>query len=343
MQRKILGQSKATKSLLDMIDKVAAAKTNILVIGESGTGKELVARMLHEHSPLKGKPFVPVNCGAIPENLIESEMFGHKKGSFTGAVMDRPGLFEAANGGSLFLDEVGELPLNMQVKLLRAIQERVFRKVGGNEDIRVDVRIIAATNRDLEAAIAAGTFREDLYYRLNVIQLRTPPLREREGDVKILAEVFLKKFCERAGKPLTGLDPDALRALETYAWPGNIRELENVMERAVTLASGTQITLVSLPTMIAEQVVPVTRSISAGPSSTSGAGAAGWLQVPAADFSAGKLDLEKILGDIEQAYLTAALAHTQGVKKQAAELLGITFRSIRYRLKKLGIEDSGDE
>jgi two-component system, NtrC family, response regulator PilR len=183
----ILGQSSAVKSMISMIEKVAASKTNVLVIGESGTGKELVARMIHQSSPLRDKPFVPVNCGAIPDTLIESEMFGHKKGSFTGAVVEKAGLFEAAHGGTLFLDEVGEIPLAMQVKLLRAIQERCFRKVGGTEDVRVDVRIIAATNRDLEAGVAAGTFREDLYYRLNVILIKTPPLRERRGDVRVLA------------------------------------------------------------------------------------------------------------------------------------------------------------
>jgi two-component system response regulator PilR (NtrC family) len=195
--RPILGESASIKALINLILKVGPTKANLLVIGESGTGKELVARMIHECGPLRDKPFIPVNCGAIPETLIESEMFGHKKGSFTGAVADKMGLFEAANGGTLFLDEVGELPLSMQVKLLRSIQERVIRRVGGNDDIRIDVRIIAATNRDLEAAVKKGTFREDLYYRLNVILIKTPPLRDRAGDVRLLASAFLEKFSKK--------------------------------------------------------------------------------------------------------------------------------------------------
>ncbi|MEN9723057.1 MAG: hypothetical protein RJB38_1043, partial [Pseudomonadota bacterium] len=242
---RILGKSKPVDQLRKMIERVAPTKSSVLIIGESGTGKELVARELHELSELKGKPFVPVNCGAIPETLIESELFGHKRGSFTGAVADKPGLFETAHGGTLFLDEIGEIPLQMQVKLLRALQERVIRRVGGNDDIKIDVRIVAATNRNLENAVKAGTFREDLYYRLNVILLETPPLRDRKGDVRLLAEAFLKKFCKKFSKELEGFEEQALLALESYRWPGNVRELENAIERAVALESGASVGLSS--------------------------------------------------------------------------------------------------
>ncbi|MCM2321636.1 MAG: sigma-54 dependent transcriptional regulator [Oligoflexia bacterium] len=350
--RKIIGESTAVLSLLKLIGKVAGSKTNLLVIGESGTGKELVARMIHETGPLKDKPFIPVNCGAIPETLIESEMFGHKRGSFTGAISEKMGLFEAAHGGTLFLDEVGELPLSMQVKLLRAIQERSFRKVGGNDDIRVDVRIIAATNRDLEAAVAKGTFREDLYYRLNVILIRTPPLREREGDIRLLAEQFLKRCATRFKRCPSRFDEEALAALESHEWPGNIRELENLVERAVTLSTGDSITLDQLPQGVQDAALrarglpthPARRSTDVA-ATAAAAQAQGALVLPAADFSKGPLPLDEILADAERSYLLAALAHAGGVKKKAAELLGITFRSIRYRLSKLGMEkdDASEE
>lgn len=347
MSRKILGSSPQIQEMLRMIERVANTKTNVLVIGESGTGKELVARMIHDSGPLKTKPFVPVNCGAIPETLIESEMFGHKKGSFTGAVADKSGLFEVANGGTLFLDEVGELPLSMQVKLLRAIQEKSVRKVGGNDDVHVDVRIIAATNRDLEAAVSKGTFREDLYYRLNVILIKTPPLRTRKGDIKLLAEQFFSNFSTRMNKKLGGIDPAAMAALESYPWPGNVRELENVIERAVTLESSDRITVASLPSSFADRAAASSVvEISGGQrSGIPGAGAGQEIKIPAADFSGGALDLDKILGEVEKTYLMAALNHAGGVKKRAADLLGITFRSIRYRLKKLGVDvgDTEDE
>ncbi len=340
MNRRIWGESTAVKDLLQLIQRVAASKTNVLVIGESGTGKELVARTIHEQGPFKDQPFVPVNCGAIPENLIETEMFGHQKGSFTGAVSEKIGLFEAANKGTLFLDEVGELSLPMQVKLLRAIQERIFRKVGGVEDIRVDVRIIAATNRDLEEAVRKGTFREDLFYRLNVILIRTPPLRDRKGDVKLLAEIFLKKFAERAKKQIHEIEPLALAALESYQWPGNVRELENFLERAVTMEGGPRLTLGSLPAAAQDALrAPRKGDLSTPATSTT----ENEIRLPAPDFSKGNLNLDEILGNIERIYLNAALSHAKGVKKQAAELLGITFRSIRYRLSKQGISGSEEQ
>jgi two-component system response regulator PilR (NtrC family) len=245
--RKIIGESLAIQTLVRLIEKVAPSKTNILVTGESGTGKELIARSIHDNSPLHGKPFVAINCGAIPETLIESELFGHKKGSFTGAVSDKAGLFESATGGTLFLDEIGELPLSMQVKLLRAIQERIIRRVGDNQDIRIDVRIIAATNRDLEREVKAGKFREDLFYRLNVIQIKAPPLRERGRDIEVLARYFLQKFSQQQKKELIDFSPEALVKISQYEWPGNVRQLENVIERAVTLESNPQITVDCLP------------------------------------------------------------------------------------------------
>lgn len=339
---RILGEAPAVKNLLNLIQKVASTKTNVLVIGESGTGKELVARMIHERGPLKDKPFIPVNCGAIPETLIESEMFGHRKGSFTGAVQDKMGLFEAAHGGSLFLDEVGELPLPMQVKLLRALQERVIRKVGGTDDLKVDVRVIAATNRDLEAAVKAGTFREDLYYRLNVILIRTPPLRDRKSDVPILAEHFLFKITAKYAKKLHGFDPDVMRVLQNYAWPGNVRELENVIERAVTLENGDQVSLSSLSQAVLDSADLTSTSGHSGLNSLS-QGADAEIRLPAPDFSHGAVSLETVLGEVEKAYLLSALQHAGGIKKRAAELLGISFRSIRYRLKKLGVEVGGPE
>ena len=344
MNRLILGESPAVQSLMKLIHQVADSKTNILIIGESGTGKELVARMIHSLGPLKTAPFVPVNCGAIAENLIESEMFGHKKGSFTGAVSDKAGLFEAANGGTLFLDEVGELPVGLQVKLLRAIQERVFRRVGSTEDIRVNVRIIAATNRDLQAAVAKGTFREDLYYRLNVILITTPPLRERKGDVKLLAQSFLKKFASQFQKQIMAFDKETMEILEAYKWPGNVRELENIIERAVTLETGTQVGIKDLPVAIVETVRSQSQSAHSIPASRVSAEGSDQkeIRIPAPNFAKGPINLDEILGHVERIYLTSALEQGGGVKKKAAELLGITFRSMRYRLNKLGV-DGGDE
>ncbi len=305
---RIIGKSKSVDALRKLIEKVAPTRSSVLIIGESGTGKELVARELHDQSAVKSKPFVPVNCGAIPENLIESELFGHKKGSFTGAVADKPGLFEAANGGTLFLDEIGELPLTMQVKLLRALQERVIRRVGSNEDIRLDVRIVAATNRNLEEAIKKGTFREDLYYRLNVIMLETPPLRERKGDISILATHFLDKFSRKFSKELSGIEPDALKALESHKWPGNIRELENAMERAVALESGAQITAASLEGALRT-------------SEPSGARATG---VDFPDLSRGPISLDHFLARVERELVRRALMLTKGSEDQAARLLQTT-------------------
>lgn len=338
----ILGQSKAVHELLKWIAKVAAAKTNVLVIGESGTGKELVARMIHDTGPLKDKAFVPVNCGAIPVNLIESELFGHKRGSFTGAVTEKDGLFQVAHGGTLFLDEVGELPLALQVKLLRAIQERTIRKVGGTDDVKVDVRIIAATNRDLEAAVRQGTFREDLYYRLNVIQLKTPPLREREGDVRLLADHFLKRFSERSGRKVEGFTDEAWAALDAHSWPGNVRELENVIERAVTLAAAlgkigpeqlpfTKVKPAQAAGQQAAEAGGVDGAAMAGTPDSSG------FRLPSPDFTQGSVPLQKILEQVERSYFEAALKAVGGVRPRAADLLQLPVKTFQTRAKKLGV------
>jgi two-component system response regulator PilR (NtrC family) len=315
----LLGRSPAMRALDGMIDRVAPSRTTVLVTGESGTGKELVARALHQKSSRNAEPFVPVNCGAIPEGLIESELFGHVKGAFTGAQGTRSGLFQAASSGSLFLDEIGELPLALQVKLLRAIQERKVRAVGADADEEVDVRLIAATNRDLAAEVKAGRFREDLYYRLNVIQLRVPPLRERREDVVLLAEHFLRRFEAEHGRGRLDLSREAKRRLDAYDFPGNVRELENLIERAVTLSDGPEVTLDALPGPLRPAVGAL---INEGP-------------LPPA-FS-----LEAHLSGIEQQLIDRALSQAGGVKKNAAALLGLTFRQFRHRLKKLSGE--GDD
>jgi two-component system, NtrC family, response regulator PilR len=315
----LLGRSPSMRALDGMIDRVAPSRTTVLITGESGTGKELVAHALHQKSPRATAPFVPVNCGAIPEGLIESELFGHMKGSFTGAQGSRSGLFQAASGGTLFLDEIGELPLALQVKLLRAIQERRVRAVGADEDEEVDVRLIAATNRDLAAEVKAGRFREDLYYRLNVIQLRVPPLRERREDVLLLADHFLRRFEAEHGRGRLDLSREAKRRLDAYDFPGNVRELENLIERAVTLSDGPEVTLDALPGPLRPAIGAL---VAEGP-----------LPAP---FS-----LEAHLAGIEEQLIDRALTQAGGVKKNAASLLGLTFRQFRHRLKKLSGE--GDD
>lgn len=349
----IIGESVPVQNLVKMIQKVGPSRANVLITGESGTGKELVARALHYSSPSKGMPFVAINCGAIPENLLESELFGHKKGSFTGAISDKPGLFESADGGTLFLDEVGELPLAMQVKLLRAIQERIIRRVGGNEDIRIDVRILSATNRDLESQVKKGLFREDLFYRLNVIMIKTPPLRERGQDIERLAEWFLLKNAERQKKDIKGFSAEALRQIRSYPWPGNVRELENVIERAVTLESTPQVTLDSLPVVMQGQLAPQSNpagsdsSLASNVSSPrSGQSVPGSLvsQIDLPEVSGSKLPctLDEVLERVERYYIEAALKKTDGRKKAAASFLGITFRSFRYRIIKYGFSSADD-
>lgn len=321
----MVGNSPAMHSIFDMVKRVSMTPTNVLITGESGTGKEVVAKAIHYNGPLKDKPFVTINCGAIPENLMESEMFGHKKGSFTGAVSDKSGLFEVADGGSLFLDEVGELPLTIQVKLLRAIQERTIRRVGATEDVKVDVRIIAATNRNLEEMVAKGTFRQDLYYRLNVINIKTPALRERSEDIPLLAAHFLKKYNERLNKNIGGISVEAMDILKKYDYPGNVRELENLIERTVALEGGATILPESLPPMV---------------NTSSGRKMASSNEIEIGDDG---VDLDKVMGQIEKELLIKAIHAAGGVKKRAAKLLNISFRSMRYRIEKYNLGVVGDD
>jgi two-component system response regulator PilR (NtrC family) len=319
-RRQIVGNSGPMRRVFELVDQVAATKANVLVCGESGTGKELVARAIHDASDRAAAPFVALNCGAIPENLLESELFGHVKGAFTGAVANKEGLFETADGGTLFLDEVGELPGPLQVKLLRAIQEKTIRRVGGTSDRRIDVRIVAATNRTLEDEVAAGRFREDLYYRLNVIQIGLPPLRERADDVPLLVRHFLEKFGRELDKTVSGVSDAAMQRLLEYGYPGNVRELENVIERAVALTRGPQIEVDALPPTVLRP--------------------AGEAAPRANVLPAEGADLEALVNDYERGLLVAALARAGGVKKRAARLLGVSFRSFRYRLQKLGLDDA---
>jgi two-component system, NtrC family, response regulator PilR len=317
----IIGKSRQMRELFDLIQKVAASQSSVLVLGESGTGKELAARAVHTCSPRKSKPFVAVNCGAIPENLIESELFGHKKGSFTGAVGDRPGLFEQAEGGTLFLDEIGELPLLMQTKLLRVLQEREFKRVGDAVTRKADVRIISASNRDLEGQVKDGSFREDLFYRLNVVQLVMPPLRERIEDIPLLIEYFCCKYQASDQAAPAAATPGALKVLMNHPFPGNIRELENCIERS----------LIMDPAIISENSLPQQLLVSKMPCLTSDC-----------DIPETGMMLEPLLEELEKKYLLKALEKTGGAKKKAGELLGMSFRSFRYRLAKFGL-DSGEE
>jgi two-component system response regulator PilR (NtrC family) len=317
----LIGKSQKMRELFDMIQKVAGSQSSVLVLGESGTGKELVARAIHSCSPRKSKPFVAVNCGAIPENLIESELFGHKKGSFTGAVSDRPGLFEQAEGGTFFLDEIGELPILLQTKLLRVLQEREFKRVGCVQTRKTDVRIICASNRDLEAQVRENSFREDLFYRINVVQLYMPPLRERIEDIPLLVEHFCGKYKKGGqGAPIL-VTPGALKTLMNYPFPGNIRELENCIERSLIID----------PAVISEKNLP--KQLLVGRVST---------LLTDVDIPDGGLLLEPLLEELEKKYLLKALEMTGGAKKKAGELLGMSFRSFRYRLAKFGL-DSGEE
>ena len=322
--RNLVGASRPMQEVFDLIRKIAPTKANILVLGESGTGKELAAKAIHYNSDRGDKPMVTVNCGAIPSELLESELFGHLKGSFTGAYHDKRGLFETAHQGTIFLDEIGEMPLHIQVKLLRAIQEKTFKPVGGVKDKSVDVRVIAASNRDLQEAIKQGIFREDLYYRLNVIQIRMPPLRERMDDIPLLVEHFINRFSEEIGKEVSGISEKAMNILREHDWPGNIRELENTIERAISLAYSDTIMPDNLPDkLVSEKSEP---PLSSG------------FSIPEEG-----MEMEKYMEELEKTLVLEALQRSGGVKKRAAELLGISFRSFRYRLEKLGIEKESEE
>jgi two-component system, NtrC family, response regulator PilR len=309
----IIGKSPRMQELFRLIPKVAQSSSTVLITGESGCGKELVAAALHNLSPRKDKNFVTINCASFPEGLLETELFGHVKGSFTGAVQNKEGLFEIADNGTIFLDEIAEMPLSLQPKLLRVLENGIFRRVGGVADITVNVRVLSATNRNLTAAIAEGSFREDLFYRLNVIPLHMPPLRERPEDIPLLLDHFFRKFS--GGTKM--LSSDALRILMKYAWKGNVRELENMVERIVLLTEGAAI----LPKDLPEEVFIVARKGTGLP-----------------DVDEEGVDLEKIIEEIEKDYLLKALAKSNGSKTDAAKLLNLTFRSFRHRLYKYGIK-----
>lgn len=354
----IIGQSTTLADVFRMLGKVAPTDSTVLVTGESGTGKELLVRALHANSARASKPFVPINCGAIPKELLESELFGHEKGAFTHAVRSRPGRFELADGGTIFLDEIGEMDLSLQVKILRVLQEKEIERVGGTGVKKVDVRVVAATNRNLETEVKEGRFREDLYYRLNVIPMHLPPLRERGGDVILLAEHFLHKFCEKKGRPLLTLNPVTIAILSAYSWPGNVRELENFMERLSILTEGNEVLPTDLPEKILSQVgdiedlrenvkeelkekdeekedeeetksAPLQESVLSSPPPPSA------LQWPSLDLLLQeKLTLKDYLETAEKKLITEALEKAQGVKNVAAEYLGIKRTTLLEKLKK---------
>jgi two-component system response regulator AtoC len=312
----ILAKSGEMVAIFKTVSKIADFKTTVLVTGESGTGKELVARAIHARSSRKRAPFVAINCGAIPENLLESELFGHKKGAFTDATADRRGLFEEANGGTLFLDEIGELPLNLQVKLLRAVQEETIRRLGDPKDVKVDARIIAATHRDLSADVKAGRFREDLFYRINVLSIHIPPLRNRREDVNLLIDHFVARNNARLGTNIRGVSTEGRKLLLEYAWPGNVRELENTIERAMVLAESDVLQASDLPERIREALDPV--------------------QV---HLASGELSIKKTTAAIEQILIRRALQKTKGNRTRAADILEISHRALLYKIKDYKITD----
>ncbi len=311
----IVTQSPAMYKILNMLPKIASAEANVLIMGESGTGKELIARAIHNLSPKRDRPFIAVNCAGIPETLLESELFGYKKGAFTGALCDKMGLFKAADGGTIFLDEIGEIPPTLQVKILRVVEEKSFKPIGDTKDIKVDVRIISATNKDLEKEVIEGNFREDLYYRLNVIPIRVPPLRERKEDIPVLVEYFLKKYSKKFKKEIRKVSSSALELLTSYDFPGNVRELENIIERCVALETSNIILPESLMLSNFKKGRPKKDYIPPG-----------------------GLDLQKKIEEVEKDFLIKALEEARGVKKKAAELLNLSFRSFRYKLKKYKID-----
>ncbi len=317
--REIITDDSAMLELMAMARKVAGFKSTVLIVGESGTGKELIARSIHRNSPRAEKPFVAINCGAIPEHLLESELFGHKKGSFTDAIADKEGLVTGSSGGTLFLDEIGELPLMLQVKLLRVLQEERVRPIGAAQEIPVDLRVVAATARNLEEVVEAGQFREDLYYRLNVFTLKVPPLRQRAADLPLLTKHFIQKVAERHGLPTCEVSSEALKMIEAYHWPGNVRELENVMERAVVLSSGDVIEASSLPDRV-RQTPP--------------------RKMP---YENGDLSVKHNLRDLERELIVEALKRTKGNKSRAARQLDLSLRALIYKIRDYNLEADKDE
>ena len=319
----IVGASPAMEQLKQTIRTVASTQSTVLIYGESGTGKELVARAVHTCSPRAAEPFVSINCGAFPETLLESELFGYVKGAFTGANQNKRGLFEVADAGTIFLDEIGEMNLTMQVKLLRVLQERCVRPVGGSDEIPIDVRVIAATNRDLERQVSESTFREDLYYRLSVIPVTVPPLRDRREDLPLLVNHFLRKYLPAARKNIVRVQPDSLAALANYDWPGNVRQLENTIERAVALETGDELHV----------ELPVERAKARA--AAAGVGADGLALPTTADSVLPEgMDMEKYVADIERSLLKSALQQSHGVQARAADVLKISYRSFRHLMKK---------
>ncbi len=326
----IIGSGGAVQDLYAMIDRVASTPTTVLVTGESGTGKELVARALHEHGGDEERPFIKVNCAAIPKDLMESELFGYEKGAFTGAVASKPGRFELAHGGTLFLDEIGEIPLEMQVKLLRVLQEGEFERVGGVKTLRVDVRVVAATNRDLKREIGAGTFREDLFYRLNVVPMTLAPLRDRAGDIPELVDFFVAKFNKRLKKSVAGVQPAALALLKQYRWPGNVRELENIIERAVLFADGTHITPGDLPPEVVGEAL--VRGTIGGPTE----GTADAVELGEEGL---KEQVKAAASRLERELILRALQQTQGNVTHAARLLKISRKGLQLKMKELDLRE----
>jgi two-component system, NtrC family, response regulator PilR len=323
--RNIIGSSRAMQEVFALIGRVARTSSTVLIHGESGTGKELIARAIHFASPRSEERFLSINCGAMPENLLESELFGHERGAFTGAVREKKGLFQEADKGTLFLDEIGEMTPPMQVKLLRVLQHKTVRKVGGNAEEAVDVRIIAATNRDLQEMIAGGSFREDLYYRINVIPIHLPPLRERREDISLLTDFFIKKFSQELELPEKRLSESAMATLEAYRWPGNVRELENLVERTLTLSASDLVTPADLPTHIRKPSLPSMHGV---------------------ELPEKGLRLEEYLDELRAQLMGQALERCDGIQTHAAELLGMSFRSFRYYARKAGIvgsEEVADE
>jgi two-component system response regulator PilR (NtrC family) len=308
----LIGKSEQVLKLMSTIEKVARSQAPVFISGESGTGKDLVAKMIHLHSSRKSKPFIPVNCGAIPHDLLESELFGHAKGSFTGAIKDKEGLFKAADEGTLFLDEVADIPLHMQVKLLRAIQEKKIRPIGAQKEINIDIRILSATNRDLKKSVSDGQFREDLFYRINVIEVNVSPLRDRKDDVELLAKYILEKISVKEAISCPEISKPALSILEQYSFPGNVRELENILERAVAMSGGE---------LIDEDSLNIQN-----------------LHEDREDEPKKSEDLDSLLVEVEREQILGALEKTRWNRTAAAKILGISFRALRYRLEKLGLD-----
>lgn len=321
----LVGKSKEMMKVYNLIQKVSQTKSNVLIYGESGTGKELVAKAIHYNGSRKNSPLLTINCGGVPESLLESELFGHKKGSFTGALYNKAGLFEAADGGTIFLDEVGDLPLPIQIKLLRVVQDKTFKPIGETEESSVDVRIISATNKDLEQKVIQGEFREDLFYRLNVIQIRIPPLRDRKEDIPILTHYFLERYSNELGKDIRRISSYAMESLFNYNFPGNVRELETIIERSVALET---------PSI----VLPDSLALAEFKNGHEKSEKEIKIEIPPEG-----LDMEAVLGNLEKNILLDTLKKTRGAKKMAAELLNINLRSLRYKLEKHGIRDAEDD